>query len=277
MQVAGPLTVDGMPADVQWDKPLGPGTSGSRITLQAPLSQPLAASFGVPLQPAQMRGAGQLRATVDLRPAAPPALDLSADLSGAAISVPGLGWSKSAAQGGTLALSGRLGAAPQFDRLRLQAPGMLAEGSLAIAASGGLAALDLTRLSAGAWIDAPLRLRPTGAKRFDVALAGGQLDLRNLPKSGGGGGGGNPLATARLDGTRVVVSDTLALTGVSGSLDLQRQGAGDLRGRVNGKAPVTVELRETQSGPRIRIRAPDAGAVAVMPGCLPRAAAARCG
>lgn len=191
-----------------------------------------------------------------------------------------MGWRKSAAQAGTLSLSGRLGATPNFDQLRLQTPGMLAEGSLRIAASGALAGLDLSRLRAGDWIDAPLQLRPGGAGRFDVTLRGGSVDVRNLPKtsgSGGGTGSGNPLGTARLNGTRIVVSDSLALSAVSGSLDLQRAGAGDLRGRVNGKTPVSVELRAVQSGTRIRIRAEDAGAAARDAGCLRKVPEGRCG
>lgn len=261
--LAGPVTLDGMAADAVWEKPLGPGSAaaGSSVSISAPLTQALAASFGVPLRPSEMRGAGQMSAKVALLPGQPPALDLSADLTGAAFSVPGVGWSKSAGRAASLRLAGRLGAAPAFDTLRLDAPGLLATGSLRIGAGSGLETLDLSRLRIGTWIDAPLSLRPGAGNRVSVALSGGQVDLRGLPSSGGGGGD-NPLSTAELSGTRVTVDQSLALTGVSGTLDLQNGGTGVLRGRVNGKSRVTVRLSKVDTGTRIRINADDAGAAA---------------
>lgn len=257
--LSGPVTLDGLPATAHWQKPLGPGAEGSSVQVSAPLTQALAASFGVPIRPHEMQGAGLVDAQVVLQPGQAPDLKLTADLTGATLRVPGLGWYKPPERGGTVTVAGRLGAAPEFKTLRLDAPGLLADGALRIGAAGGLAALDFTRLRIGRWIDAPLRIRPSGGQRIAVTMNGGLVDIRHLPKSNGGE---NPVSTARLSGARVRVDESLVLTGVSGTLDLQRQGSGDLTGRINDRAPVSLRLSAADTGTRIRVRSNNAGAAA---------------
>ncbi len=69
---------------------------------------------------------------------------------------------------------------------------------------------------------------------------------------------GGPI-TATLD--RLQVSDGIALTELSAELTAEAGLSGQFRGRVNGEAPVSGTLLSTPTGPAVRVRADDGGAV----------------
>ncbi|WP_172329364.1 AsmA-like C-terminal region-containing protein [Mangrovicoccus sp. HB161399] len=270
--VAGPATLDGFPAEVTWSRAMGPGADGSDIAFSAPLTRGLLEEIGVPLSGSKVSGTGRVEGTVALRQGRPPQLALDGDLAGMAVSVPALGWSKPAGRAGSVDLSGHLGPAPAFDRLRLRAPGLSLDGRLSMRAGGGLSELAFSRAQLGGWFDAAVTLRPRQGGRPALSLSGGTLDLRGLPKGGGGSGGGKdgPGPVALRDMT-VRVTDTLALANVAGGIDLAAGNAGKLEGRVNGGAPVDIRLSAAQPGPSIRIRSSDAGRVAQDAGLFRRA------
>ncbi|MBE3640501.1 YhdP family protein [Mangrovicoccus algicola] len=260
--IAGPATLDGFPAQIEWGRSLGGGEPGSRLDFSASVSPELLDHLGLPLAAGSVTGTGRATGHVALMPGRPARIDLEADLTGMGIRVAELGWSKSAGRAASLALAGSLGAAPAFDRLALSAPGLEAQGRLSLAQGGGIAALDLSRARLGGWLDAGVSLRPGAGGTRAVTVSGGTVDLGGLPKGGGGSGGGTGATEVTLRDMRIRVSDRLALSGAEGRVDLAGGVAGRVSGRVNGGTPLRVDLTRASPGPRIRIRGENAGQAA---------------
>src|SRR5690606_17825386 len=109
---------------------------------------------------------------------------LTSSLTGAGLSVPPLGWSKPAKTRASLTLAARLGPRPEVTSLRLDAPGLLAEGRLTTAAGGGLERASFPRLEAGNWLAASVDLVGRGGNRTpSVEVNGGTLNLPLMPKT----------------------------------------------------------------------------------------------
>ncbi|WP_138468703.1 AsmA-like C-terminal region-containing protein [Poseidonocella sp. HB161398] len=257
--ISGPATLDGFPAQVAWSRPLGQGAVASELRFEAPLNAELLAHIGLPVTGREVTGTGRATGQVELAPGQPAALSLTADLGGMGLSLPSLGWSKSAGRAASLSLAGRLGPAPSFDRLSIDAPGLAGEGRLALAEGGGLSELAFSRLRFGGWLDSGLTLRPGGGGKVALSLSGGSVDLAGLPRGRGGGSGGAAAGPVTLEGMRIRASQKLALEGASGTVDLAGGVSGQVTGRVNGGTPVQVALTAASPGPRIRVRSADAG------------------
>ncbi|MGB0661878.1 MAG: DUF3971 domain-containing protein [Mangrovicoccus sp.] len=269
--ISGPLTVDGHPITARWHKPLGQAGQGedgqSQLQVSGPLTQALAANFGVPLSAQEMSGQGQFSAELALSSAAPPQLDLTGDLAGVRFRLPAVQWWKSPDAPGSLRLSGQLGAAPEFDLLELRSAGLSAKGRLSLADGGKLSELRFDRLQIGSWLDAPVVLRPAASssaaanKLVNISLPGGKVDLRGLSRKSGTGGGRSPLGTMVLRLDRLILDDSLQLTSLKGQLNGQRKMAGRLSALINGGPAAELELSPAQNGTAIQMRAADGGAV----------------
>lgn len=84
----------------------------------------------------------------------------------------------------------------------------------------------------------------------------------------GAGGGGAPIE-ANLD--RLQITDTIALTGFTGSFTTQNGLSGSFQGRVNGDTPVTGTIDPQGEGSALRVRSTDAGGVFRSAGLLRQA------
>ncbi len=280
LQISGSGQLQGLPFEAAWTQPLGPGSAGqgSRIEGSAPLTAAVLAEFAPGLPKGTISGQGAAEFTVALPPGQPPQLSLRGDLRGAAVAIPQVGWRKPAASAGTLQLEGTLGEVPRFNRVAVDAPGLRAEGSLALRA-GGLDALRLSRVRLGGWLDAPVVLRGQGGGRsLAVELNGGTIDLRNLPEMGSGGGGstGSVPINGQLD--RVIVTEALSLTGLQGRFSTQNGFNGLFEARVNGTTPVSGSFTPAllpdgrlMGQSVIRVQSQDAGAILAATGIFTRA------
>lgn len=256
IEIAGTARLDGAEATGTW-RMVHADRGASHLEADVAVSPPTLAALGIALPEGMLRGAGSGRLVLDLRPGQPPAFSFRSTLEGLALAVPQIGWSKAAAQRGTLVLEGRLGRPPVVERLALDAAGLSAQGSLRIGATGGLERLDLDRLQVGDWLDAPVSLLGPG---MAIELRGGTLDLARaqLGSGGGGRGGGGPI-TGRLD--RVQVTGGLALTDVTAVLNTAQGLEGRFSGQVNGGPTVTGRLAPQGGRVGARVQGSDAGAV----------------
>ena len=264
--IAGKGELDGVPFDATYRQPLGPGADGAaRVTGTVQMSQSASTKLRLGLPEGLMSGAATAEIDVALAKGKPPDLRLTSGLRGLGLSIPELGWSKARAARGTLSVAARLSTPAAISDVSLRAEGLEAKGTVSLRRDGSLDQFVLSRLRVGQWLDGKARLTGQGAGRAPkVALTGGRLDLRRLPGGRGAAGGG----AMALSLDRVVLSDTIALTGVAADMTTRGGMAGPFTGRVNGGAEVRGTLRADGT---IVVTGADAGAVLSSAGIFPNA------
>jgi len=262
VSVAGRARLDGVPLTGTWSRALGPEADPtSRVVARATLDANALATFGVRLPDGMLSGQGQAQIVLDLVPGEVPVMTVASDLQGIGLAVPQLGWRLGQGSTGDVQATVRLGPNPAVTDLRVEGAGLRLAGRVDLEA-GAFQRLVADQLRIGNWLDVTgvLRSRGRGVAPA-IAVTGGVLDLRGLPQGGGsarGGGGGSPISVT-LD--RLQVTDTIALTALSGELASAGGLSGQFAGRVNGNSPVTGTLSTSDAGPAVRLRAEDGGAV----------------
>ncbi|MGI1663177.1 AsmA-like C-terminal region-containing protein [Palleronia sp. KMU-117] len=270
LEVSGALTVAGVPVTGRWTQPLKKEAAGrSRVEATLPVSAESLAALNIRIDGLTLSGAAEGQVSLALARGAPPEFTLSSTLSGAAMGLPGVGWSKAAATAGTLEIAGVLGPAPRIDRLSLEAPGLQAEGSVRLAEGGAFAGADFSRVRLGGWLDAPVAIRPRGTGS-EIAVLGGRIDLRARPQTQGAAPRRASLSLALQE---LVLSDAISLRPFNALLPAA--GAGRFDARVNGRAEISGDLVPQEGGLAIRARSDDGGAVLSDARILPGAAGGR--
>ena len=262
MELAGKGKLDGLPFDATFRQPFGT-EAGGRATASAKvrLTDARLREFGIALPEGWLSGEAEASVEMDIPKGAPLSLDLTSSLVGAGLKVPPLGWSKPAGAAASLTLSARLGERPEVTALRLDAPGLLAEGRLTTAAGGGLERASFPRLEAGDWLAASVDLVGRGKARAPaVEVGGGTLNLPLMPKSAGGGGGDGAEMKVALD--RLVVSSGVALTDFRGAFKAMNGGLdGRFSAGVNGRGGVEGAVVPDRGRTAVRITSGNAGTV----------------
>lgn len=278
LAVSGAAAVSGVPVDFRWQGGLGPEAGGrSHLDGTVTLSAAALDAFGIGLPPGMVSGSGPAALALDLEPGDRGQFRLETDLRGLGLKVPEIGWAMSAGQVGRLTVAGTLGKPVRVDDLRLEAPGLSLAGSVRLKPGGDLEAVSFRRARVGNWLDAPVDLVGRGRNVPPaIRVRGGRLDLRHEEFGKGGGSGGEGGAAAvpvsvALD--TVQLSDTLALTQVRTELQVAGGATGLFTGRVNGRAPVSGEIRPHRGRMAVTVRSPDAGAVMASAGLVQNAAA----
>jgi Protein of unknown function len=260
LELAGKGKLDAMPIDLTYRQGFGPEQKGrARVNGTVQLSDAILRDFGIDLPAGAVKGEGPAAIDVALVKDQPPQLTLTSNLTGLALRLDPLGWSKGAKTKASLDLEARLSRAPVVERLVLRAPGLEARGRITTREAGGLNEAVFDQVVAGDWLDASVTL--SGNRRGqapDIAVTGGTVDLRRMPDGGGGAGDGGPI-DVRLDALRI--SDGIRLTDFRGAFDT---GAG-LNGRftsgVNGSAEIAATVAPLGEGTAVRIISDNAGAV----------------
>lgn len=266
MQIGGKGTLQTVPFEGAFTKSFLPADKGtSQVKGTAEFGPKAAAALGVPLPDGLISGLGVANVTVNLRTGQPPALALQTDLAGVSMTIPALGWSKSAGTKGQLALDITLAKPANVDRLTLNAAGLSAAGTITLTPDGAMNAATLSSVRLGNWLNAAVTLSGRGKGRAPaIAVTGGRVDLRGLPaRIGSGGAVGNASSgpiTLRLD--ELTVAQGLALTAFRSTITPGTGGVvGDFAGRLNGQISVNGTLVPTRNGTAVRLRSKDAGAV----------------
>lgn len=269
--IAGDGSFGAVPMQVRWRQPIG-GTEPQRSTLtgEIELSPRLMDELKAGLPPQMLAGQGVAQIELGIGGGQPTRLRASSDLAGVTLAIPELGWRKPPSGTGALTVEATVSEPLSIDTLRIEAAGLRAVGAISI--KGG--ALDRIRFSTfelGDWLAVPAELIGRGAAAPDIRVLGGVLNLAKATfASGGGGGGAGPKLDVTLD--RLQVTDTVALTGLTGNF----QTTGGLRGgfsaRVNGGAAVQGQVFPSGDGrSAVRLQSVDAGAVLRSAGLLTQA------
>jgi hypothetical protein len=272
MAVSGNGRFGSLPVTARWTQDFGAEAKGrSKVTGTAQISADRLADLGVTLPAGWLSGEAAAEFDLKLAKDAPGEIVLTSALTGMRLSVPQLFWSKAAGTAAKLRLAARLGARPEVTALVLTAPGLVAEGRITTKSGGGLDLASFSRLQAGSWFDAPVQVKGLGKGRIGVAITGGTIDLRALPKSSSGAStAAGGAVEVQLD--RLIVSSGIALTGLSGSF---RPSGGGLDGRfvaaVNGAGRVSGTTVPWQGGTAVRLTSTDAGRVLAAAGVFTKA------
>lgn len=249
--------------DATFRQGFGPEAKG-RATVEGTveLSPATLREFNVALPDGSVSGKGQGSLRLDLVKDAPATLTLKTDLEGIALRIPAVGWSMGAGRRGNLEVEARLSNPPQVTRLVLDAPGLKAEGSVALKAGGELDRARFASVVLADWLRGAVELTGRGAGRApDVAVTSGEIDLRRLAGANGTSNAGSDAGRVTLQLDRLIVTDGIALTGLEGNFSLRGGLNGQFRGSVNGEAPVSGEVVPAKYGTAVRLLAQDAGAV----------------
>ncbi|MEM1302821.1 MAG: AsmA-like C-terminal region-containing protein, partial [Pseudomonadota bacterium] len=269
IEIAGEGRLDGVRFDGAWTQPFGTPGVGSRVAGQVDLNQAALDAFNIALPPGTVSGSGTGDLAVRLPPGAAPEFDITSDLAGITVSIPPVSWTKPARRTGALRVAGRLGAAPQVDRVELSGPGLSAAGSLRLGAGGAFERADLTSVTIGDWFDGAVALQSRGAGVPPaVVMDGGRIDLRRATFGGGGNdtsGAGGPI-DVRLD--RLQVTRDIALRNLRANLNTDGGLSGNFEGQINGGARITGRLEPGTHGPVVRLQSSDAGAAIADAGLL---------
>ncbi len=263
LAISGAGRLGEVPFDVTFTQGFGPDHKGrAAIAGDVVLSQAVAEEFGLGLPQGMVSGKGTAAVKIDLQKGAPGKLTLTSTLDGIGLTIPEVGWTKSAGSAGRLQADVTLGAVPKVDRLALDAAGLNAEGSVTMRPEGGLQIARFDRVTLGKWLDATVELTGRGpGKAVGIALKGGSVDIRHIPGAdqrgtSKGGQGAGPL-TLELD--RLIVTSDIALTGFRGDFSLIGGLSGDFQARLNGGPVVAGTAVPGRHGTAVRLRSADAG------------------
>lgn len=262
LTLTGEGRLDGLPFDAELTQPFGPEAGGrADLTANVRLSDKALRRFGIALPEGWL--SGETGANVEMRIPKTGAItmEMTSSLTGAGLSVPPLSWRKGKEAKARLTLSATLGARPEVESFRLTAPGLTAEGQLTTRDGGALEEVRLTRLQAGDWLDATVRLTGRGAGRpVGVEVLDGSLDLRRMPDGDGGNSGGGSEMVVSLD--QLIISSGITLTGFRGAF-LARDGGldGKFSAAVNGQGRIDGAVVPDRGRTAVRITSGNAGTV----------------
>jgi hypothetical protein len=260
LQLSGKGKLDLMPIDLTYLQGFGPEQKGrARVNGTVMLSDAVLRDFGVDLPAGSIKGEGPAAIDVALVKDRPPQLTLTSNLTGLALRLDALGWSKPAKTRAALDLEATLSRQPVVERLSLNAPGLKARGTVTTRETGGLDKAEFDQVQAGDWLDAAVTLTGRGkGAAVDVALTGGTLDMRRMPDGDSGAGGGGPIKV-RLDALRI--SEGIRLTDFRGDFGSNGGFNGTFTAGVNGSAEIAGVAAPAKFGTAVRITSQNAGAV----------------
>jgi hypothetical protein len=257
LTLAGKGSLDLLPVDLTYRRGFGPDQNGrARVNGTVILSDAALRDLGIELPEGSVTGEGPAAIDIALENDRAPQLTLTSNLAGLGLRLDALGWTKPARKTGTLDLEARLTRAPVVERLVLTGPGLEVEGEIATRQGGGLDEARFSRVRVGDWLDASVTLGGNGPGRPpDLAITGGRIDLRSMPKGGGGGG------PVRLALDRLTVSAGIAMTDFRGDFDSRGGLDGRFSARINGGGEIEGTVTPSERGDVIRITSSNAGAV----------------
>jgi hypothetical protein len=260
LQLSGQGMLDLLPVDLTYLQGFGPEQKGrARINGTVMLSDAALRDLGVELPKGSISGEGPAAIDIALVKGLPPQLTLTSNLAGLGLRLDALDWSKPARTRASLDLEARLSRTPVVERLVLSAPGLDAEGRIITRDGGGLDTARFERVRAGDWLDAPVTLTGTGrGGAIEVAVTGGRIDIRAMPRGGGGSGTGGPI---RLDLDRLVISQGISLTGFRGDFSPRGGLNGQFVAGVNGQGEIRGVMAPAKGGSAFRITSDNAGTV----------------
>jgi hypothetical protein len=258
LEIAGAMTLDGIPADAVWTQPLGEGADPASLRATVELSPRFLDAFGIALPDGTLTGAGTGDLAMTFPAGAAPTFTLASDLGGIGLNLPQVGWSKGRDRGGEFTVAGTLGPVADIDRIALSAPGLDAAGRIDLRGDGSLDRLRLDRVSLGGWFDGAIDLVGRGTDQVvGVEVRSGTMDLARATFGDSDEPGGPITATLQ----ELQVMEGVVLTDLRTELDASDGIRGTFVGFVNGGPAIEGTVTPVPGGVEIWAQSEQAGRV----------------
>lgn len=263
LNISGAGEVGAVPFDVTFHQGFGAESKGrSQITGTVALSPATLQEFSIALPKGMVSGKGRGTIKVDLVKDHPGSLNLTSDLAGLGLRIDAVGWSKGPGTKGKLDVDVQLGQPPQVKQLALTAPGLSAKGNVGLKSGGGLDRAVFGEVTLGDWMAGAVTLTGRGGGRApDIAVTGGQIDLRRFDPPKGAANASSSAGALSLVLDRLIVTDAISLVGFQGDFNFRGGLNGAFKGSVNGAAPIRGEAVPSRFGTAIRLTSANAGQV----------------
>ena len=272
VSLSGAGRLSGIPITASWSQSVGPQASpASQVTGEIEISPAAIDTLQIGLPRGTLAGQGQGRYQLDILPEQPPQLQFSSDLAGLDLRIPQISWRKRPATKGQLDMNITLSTPVKIDWLRLDAPGLQAQGWVSTKTDGGLNQAHLSTVSVGNWMRGAVNFVGLRNGLAEIQVTSGTLDMQKAPFSGesgstsGGSAQSGPISM-RLD--RLRITESIALTGFQGRFSTQGGLNGQFSGNLNGATLVSGVVVPQPGGVATRVRSEDAGGVFKAAGIL---------
>ena len=261
LSVGGKATLDGIPFEGEWRMPVKGDRAGtSRLAGAVTVTQRAADTLSLGIPQGAIEGSGVGRLEVDFAREGPPQLRFFSDLNQLQLALAPVGWSKSSSRQGALEVLATLSDPPVVDSVTFDAQGLTATGDISIRPDGTLNRAEFNRVQIGGWFEGRVDLVGNFPEEpLEIAVNGGQLDIRDMDVSEPRGGQDPVTLSLNLD--RLIVSDGISLTGVEGQFRPDRGMEGTFAALVNGSTPVRGRLTPSSFGPALVLTSTNGGGV----------------
>ena len=257
--VSGEGLFNGIPVDGSWKHEFGQtGIADNLLTGTIEISPEFFEKFGVPLPTGTVRGKQRGDFFIVFPEHGSPEFGIATDARGLALSLPTLSIEKPVGEPAEVALEGRLSDPIELRRVTLAGNGFSIEGAVSFGVDGGYTKAEFGKAEFGDWLSASVVLQNNG--EFGAIVTGGFADLQKAYAAAPGrrriGRRGKPVSV-QLD--TVVLSSSIALTDLNGTLTFQDEISGEFVAKLNGQVDVMVSLIIREEGTALRLQSQNAG------------------
>lgn len=268
VKLAGPVKINGLPAQVQWERPGPPGTP-PKASLIATLSEDAQAKLGIKFG-GFLNGPIRIAADFANLGTATQEMTASADLSDADIRIAALNWYRPPTQGTTATFSFKRNEdkTASLNDLVVKGPGLSLKGNVALGAGNTLRKAEFSQVWLNDQNNFAMSVTP-GDGMQTVAINGASFDARPFVKSmfskPAGPGSGSASKTnmdiqAHVD--RIIAHRGEIITGATADISI-RNGTvqqAEISGQFLSGAPIAVHVRQGDQGRLMEVNSGDGGA-----------------
>lgn len=257
--VSGEGSLSGIPVDGVWKHEFGQtGIADNMLTGTIEISPEFFEEFGVALPAGTVRGKQRGEFYVTFPEQGFPEFGISTEARGLALSLPIVPYEKPVGEVAEMVLEGRLSNPIELRRVSLAGKGFTVEGAVNFAEDGSYTKAEFSKTEIGDWLKASVVILKDS--EFGAIVTGGTADLQKAYGASRGRGqtgtGGKPVSV-QLD--TVVLSPSIALSGLNGTLTFQDEISGEFDAKLNGQVDVKVSLIIRAEGAALRLRSQNAG------------------
>lgn len=268
IKLSGPVKINGMPAQVQWERAGPPGTP-PKASLTATLSEDAQEKLGLKLG-GFMNGPIKLAADFNDLGTATQAMTATADLSDADIRISALNWYRPPTEGTAAAFTFKRNAdkTASIENLVIKGPGLSLKGNVSLGAGNSLRKAEFQQVWLSQENNFAMSITP-GDGLQTVRINGASFDARPFVKSmfakspaasSGSASKSNLDIQARVD--RIIAHRGELVTGAAADISI-RNGV-VMRAEINGQflsgAPIAIRVRPGDQGRLLQVNSGDGGA-----------------